>query len=226
MVITTTKSGTMIVNGVEYNTYPPPSALVKVMKSRWAKELIAYGNMRFGSLESYREWENAILGDPNDGKGRLHMMGHPYDTDSANPVHAWCSSFPTITADRTLLLAEHGDYDCVVRIRDPLLLIQRVQNILVRSSKEMYLHCSIVSYNRGEEVNKRILNSQKFHFNVFQKDTYFAPDMEYRLSLTDTSLKPKMKPDVILPVGDCSDIITIEDLPNHRVERMRETSRF
>ncbi len=173
MNIMSTKSGTMIVNGVEYNTYPPPSALVKVMKSRWAKELIDYGNIRFGSLESYREWENAILGDPNDGKGRLHMMGHPYDTDSGNPVYAWCASLPTITTDRTLLLAEHGSYDSVVRISDPLLFIQRVCNILVRSYKTMYLHCSPVSYNRGEEVNKRTLNSQKFHFNVLPERSLF-----------------------------------------------------
>ncbi|MDY6903286.1 MAG: hypothetical protein SWH61_01250 [Thermodesulfobacteriota bacterium] len=152
-------SKTMIVNGVEYNTYPPPSALVKVMKSRWAKELISFGSIRFGSLKSYREWENDILGDTNDGKGMFRMMGHPYNAGSINPVYAWCTSFPSITAERIFL------------------------------------------------------------FNVFQKDPSFAPDMEYRLSLTDISLKPELKPEMILSIGDCSDIVTIEELPNIRFEQ-------
>ncbi len=73
-------------------------------------------------------------------------------------------------------------------------------------------------------MDKRTLNSQKFHFNVFQKDPSFAPDMEYRLSLTDTSLRPQQKNLVDLAVGDCSDILSIEELPNKAIQSDARTS--
>lgn len=210
MPISTTKSESVIVDGVEY---PPPTILLKAMERRWAKELITTGLMRFGSLASYREWENTVLGDPNDGKGLFHMKGHPYRTGSANPVYAWCASLPTITPDRTLLLAEHGKYDCVVRVHHPLILIQRIREALSATYKSLNLDCSEVSYNRGVEVDKQALNSQNFHFNVFQKDPAFALDMEYRLSLTDTDLRPDRKSYVNITVGKCSDIMSIDELP-------------
>ena len=214
----------MIVDGVEHSTYPPPLALVKVMECRWAETLLKQGAMRFGSLATYREWENAALGDPNDGKGSFRMDRHTYETGSVNPVYAWCASMPSITAERLLLLAKHGMYDCVVRIHEPLLLIQRVNAALIRT-KKAHLHCAEVSYNRGSEVDKQTLNSQKFHFNVFQKDSAFSSDMEYRLSLTDASFRSAPKPFVNVVVGECSDIMSIEELPNIAIQADARTSR-
>lgn len=215
----------MIVDGVEHSTYPPPVALVKAMERHWAETLLKQGAMRFGSLATYRQWENAVLGDPNDGEGMFRKDRHPYETGSTNPVYAWCASMPTITVDRTLLIAKHGRYDCVVRVHEPLLLIQRVHAALVRTNKTLLLHCAEVSYNRGAEVDKQTLNSQKFHFNVFQKDPAFGPDMEYRLSLTDASLRSEPKPFVKVVVGECSDIMSIEELPNNGIQADARTSR-
>ncbi len=215
----------MIVDGVEYSSYPPPAALVKAMERRWAETLLEQGAMRFRSLATYRRWENAVLGDPNDGEGMFRMDGHPYETGSTNSIYAWCTSMPTITTNRTLLLAESGKYDCVVHVHNPLLLIQRVRSALVRASKTFLLYCAEVSYNRGAEVDKQALNSQKFHFNVFQKDPQFGPDMEYRLSLTDVSLRSKPKEFVDIAVGECSDIMSIEKLPNNAMQADVRTSR-
>lgn len=203
----------MIADEVEYCAYPPPTILLKAMKHRWAKELLTTGLMRFGSLASYREWEDTVLGDPNDGEGLFHMKGRPYSTGSINPIYAWCASLPTITPDRTLLLAEHGEYDCVVRVHNPLILIQRIHDALFAPCNKMNLQYSEVSYNRGAEVDTRTLNSQNFQFNVFQKNPSFAPDMEYRFLLTDSSLRPDPKPYVDLLVGKCSDIMSIQALP-------------
>jgi hypothetical protein len=222
--IKTTQSGTMIVDGVEYSTYPPPVALVKAMERCWAETLLKQGMMRFGSLATYRQWENEVLGDPNDGEGMFRMDGHPYETGSANPVYAWCASLPTITANRTLLLAKHGRYDCVVRVHESLSLIQRVRTALDRTNKALLFHCAEVSYTRGAEVDKQTLNSQKFNFNVFQKDPAFGPDMEYRLSLIDASSRPQPKPFVDVTVGKCSDIMSIEELPNKDMQADARTS--
>lgn len=205
-------------DGVEYSTYPPPGTLVKVMERRWAEPLLADGSMRFGSLASYREWENAVLGDPNDGEGMFRMQGHPYDIGSSNPVYAWCASLPTITPDRMLLLAKHGGYNCVVRIHEPLKLIRRVHAALAKGRRTLLLHCGEVTYNRGAEVDKATLNSQKFHFNVFQKDTSLLEDMEYRFSLTDAYVRAEFKDHIDLQVGECSDIMVIDELPNIGVQ--------
>ena len=213
MPTSTISSETMTIDGVEYCTYPPPAILLKATERRWAKELLATGLMRFGSLVSYRKWENDVLGDPNDGEGLFYMKGHPYSTGSINPVYAWCGSLPAITSDRTLLLAKHGKYDCVIRVHEPLILIQRIRKALSETCKSPHFHCSEVFYNRGAEVDKHTLNSQGFHFNVFQKDPVFAPDMEYRLSLTDTALRPEPKPYVDIVIGKCLDIMSIEALP-------------
>ncbi len=215
----------MIVDGVEYNSYPPPVALVKAMERRWAESLLKQGTMRFRSLDTYRLWENAVLGDPNDGEGMFRMDRHPYEIGSTNSIYAWCTSMPTIKADRTLLIAKHGRYDCVVRVHEPLHLIQRVRVALVRKNKTLLLHCAEVSCNRKAEVDKQTLNSQKFHFNVFQKDQRFGPDMEYRFSLTDASLQSKPEPFIEVLVGECADIMSIEELPNSAMQAEVRASR-
>ena len=213
-----TQSGTIIVDGVEYTTYPPPDGLIKVMKRRWAEHLLSEGAIRFGSLTYYRKWENAVLGDANDGKGMFRTNGHPCEVGSGNRVYAWCAALPTITAERINLLSEHGKYDCLVRIHQPRILIQRVRAKLLAKGLNLHLHCAEVSYNRGAEVDKVTLNSQKFHFNVFQKDTRFTEDKEYRVSLTDVRLRPESMCHIDLQVGKCSDIMAIEELPNIGVQ--------
>lgn len=206
------QSDTIFVDGVRYNNnnYPPPNCLIKVMKRCSADRLLSEGAIRLGSLNSYRRWENAILGDPNDGKGKLRMNAHPYEVGSSNPVHAWCAALLTITPERINILAEHGKYDCLVRIHQPKELIRRLQ---VAKPKDSYLHCAEVSYNRGEEVDKVTLNPQRFHFNVFQKDPFFIDDQEYRIALIDVSRKPAHLDHIDLSIGDCSDIMVIEELP-------------
>ena len=111
-----TQTGTLYSKkeGVEYNEDPPPDKLVKVMKKRWAEELRLKGAIRFGNLEEYRNWENEILGDANDGKGMYVMNGDEYHTDSMNEIYAWCASLPGISHRRILEIAKSNNYDCVV----------------------------------------------------------------------------------------------------------------
>lgn len=209
----TTKSGTIIVDGVEYNIYPPPNALVKATKRCWAEQFVAAGAMRFRHLDYYRQWENPALGDPTDGKGLFHMGGHPYTFGSGNEVYAWCSSLTEITPSRINSMALNSGYDCLVRISEPATLIQRANTASLATGLTLLLHCAEVSYDRGNEVDKKTLNSQKSKFNVFQKALRSAEDKEYRLAFTDVSLKSIHRDYVDLQIGDCSDILSIEDLP-------------
>ena len=110
------------------------------------------------------------------------------------------------------MLAKEGEYDCLVYIRQPLVLIQRVRRIL--ADRPLHFHCSHVVYNKGFEVDQATLNSQDYQSHVFQKDPCRAEDKEYRLSLTDVSPYGEDKDAITLEIGDCSDIMDIQDLPN------------
>lgn len=213
-----TKSGTVIVEGVEYNNYPPPPVLLKLMKSRWAKALIKFGNIRLVSLEFYQRWENKVLGDPSDGIALSHMNERPYTIDSHNEIFALCMSLPSISQERALTLAKEGDYDCMVKIVTPEQLFQRIKGAIKRVEGSFWSHCGHVNYDRGQEVDKQTLNTQKFHFNVFQKSPDFEADKEYRLSLTNCDLKSLKTEFIEIEMGNCEDIITIESLPNMRVQ--------
>lgn len=215
--ITRTNSGTLVTGGaetIEYNEYPPPPLLVKAMQRRWAEPLVRDGSMRLGSLGSYQRWENQELGDPNDGEGLLRMDGHPYPTGSGNPVFAWCMAYPQISGERLCVLAKAGGYDCVVRISSPEELFRRVRRSLRKAGANLWLHCGAVTYNREQEVDKATLNSQPFRFNVFQKDARFQEDREYRLSVTDCGFAFREKDSLDLTLGDCRDIMELEELPD------------
>ena len=210
---TETQTGTVLVNGIEYNEYPPPEQLVKVMKRGWAEQLISKGSVRLHKLEYYRRWEKGQLGDPNDGKGLYQLDGHPMQTGLSNDVYAWCLALPAIKRDRLLLLAEDGGYDCVIVLCAPEEFFRRVGGWLSKYRRHFPLHCGLVNYNRGEDVDKETLNSQKFHFNVFQKTPRFKDDMEYRMSIINATFQRIQEDYLDLLISNCTDIMSIEALP-------------
>lgn len=203
---------TVFVGAIQYMEYPPPESLIRVMKQQWAEELIRKGSLRLHKLEFYRRWEKGQLGDPDDGKGLYRMGGHPMHSNSSNDIYVWCLSLPTIQRERLMLLAKDGGYDSVIVLHSPEKFFKRVHGSVSKYRKHFPLHCGLVRYNRGEEVNKEILNSQKFNFNVFQKDHRFKEDMEYRMSIINATFD-RLKEDYLdLLIGDCSDIISMEAL--------------
>ena len=213
--MTKTQTGTLLVGGIEYNEYPPPQPLLRAMESKWAEELVKTGLVRLRKLEYYRQWKNNLLGDPDDGQGLYHLDNYPMQMGSVNDVYAWCLSLPDISSERLLAIAEHGDYDCIVVIHAPEKLFTRMQDYLQKRHEGFRVHCGYVHYNRGAEVNKETLNSQKFHFNIFQKAPQFQDDQEYRLSVTNCTADRHEEDYLDLRLGDCRDITSIQPLPNN-----------
>ena len=213
-MVTQTESGTLLVNDVEYNEYPPPRQLRKAMKRRWANEIIQNGTIRVRKLEYYRQWENDLLGDPKDGFGLYHLAGHPVQTDTVNDVYAWCLSLPEISDEHLRAIAAQGKYNCTILVHSMDILFTRIRAYLQQYNKCFWMHCGVVKYNRGEDVDKETLNSQKHHFNVFQKATRFKEDKEYRISIVNCTFKKSDKNYLDIVIGNCSDIITIQPLPN------------
>jgi len=215
-----TLTGTFLTDGVEYNESPAPGLLIKAMSRLHANQLIDSGKLRIRHLEYFRNWENKILGDANDGNSQYLVDGHPMETSSMNDVYAWCLSSPKISDSRLTLFAEQGEYDCKVAIHDPAEMFQRIKEWLVQNYPKLWVHCGVIKYDRGQSVDKNTLNSKKHHYNVFQKAVSFHEDQEYRLSITNLSSEtlhdeclPPEKKFIDLEIGNCNDIASIEVLP-------------
>ena len=207
-----TKSGTIVVDDIEYNECPP-SRLVKMMSCCWATKLVNKGMLRIRHLDYFRKRENSVLGDPNEGKGLFHLNGRSMNIESSSDVYIWCSSFPAISKERMRLLAKQGDdYNCKLVIHDPHSLIQKISDWLSRNIQGSWVQCGAVCYNRGEEVSKSTLNSQKFHCNVFQKAESFSEDNEYRVSVTIRNSNKLKQKYIDLNLGDCRELLSIEKL--------------
>lgn len=212
----------MLFNGIEYNDFPAPKLLVKAMSRKHADLLLESGILRIRHLEYFRNWENKALGDANDGKGRYLLKGNPMDTDSINDVYAWCLSFSEIADSRLTLFADQGEYDCKLVIHDPNEMFQKIKIWLVQNHPQLWVNCGTVKYDRCQEVDKKTLNSQQFHFNVFQKAVSFKEDQEYRLSIINYTFRclhnecsPTEDKYIDLKIGSCRDIVSIEELPNN-----------
>ena len=213
--MTKTQTGTLLVGGIEYNEYPPPQLLLRAMERQFAEEMAKRGLVRLRKLEYHRQRENDLLGDLNEGRGLYHLDKHPMQTESVNDVYAWCLSLPDISSERLSAIAKDGNYDCIAVIHAPEKLFMRMQDYLQKYNAGFRVHCGYVHYNRGAEVNKGTLNSQKFHFNVFQKAPKFQDDQEYRLSVTNCTAARHEEDYLDLCLGDCRDITSIQPLPNN-----------
>ena len=206
MRIDRAQSETIIYNGIEYNDFPIPILLFKAMSREWASLLIDSGILKIRHLDYFRNWENEVLGDPNDGNGQYHVNSHPMETGSVNDVYAWCLSFPEITPNRLAVFAEQSSFNCLVVIRNPEAMFQRIRAYLVANRQGYRVHCGSVKYDRGKEVDKKALNSQPFHYNVFQKSVFFQEDREYRLSINNCTFSRLQDKHLDLEIGNCSDI--------------------
>lgn len=211
-----TESGTVVLKGIEYNEYPPPNHIFKAMEQEWALSFIERGTIRLRELKYYHRLEQQYLGDPNEGKGLFHLNGHPMETRSINQVYVWCLSLPDITPRHLVQIAP--EYDCVVKVTDPEDLFLRISSHLRQTYKGYTVHCGTVTYNRGEAVDKATLNSQKFHFNIFQKNDKFKHQLEYRGSVVNFNFERNSLDYLDLEIGSCSDIVKIVELLDNSVK--------
>lgn len=203
-----TKSGTVIVNGIEYNEHPSPSSLIKATEMKWALKLRDEGCLRLHSVEFYQALENSELGDKNEAQGMLKLYGHPMEVGSATEVFIWCSAIPEASPEN--LKGLNPSYDAIVRVHDIEEFVKRIVSTAKSGGYTLYPHVGKVKYNRGEEVSKDELNNQQWHHNVFQKSPDYSHQEEYRLSFSNFTLQQIDKKHIDLSLGNCNDIIEIE----------------
>lgn len=204
---TLTKTGTLLINDIEFNESAPAS-LVRATERVWATRLRDEGMIRLNSVEHYRKVESSELGDCDEGRGIFHVDGRQYTTGSANEVYIWCCALPDTSTE--VLLNLSPTYDCVLTVTDPITFTKRVNAQLNSMGVVFAPHLGRVAYSRGDEITKRALNTQKFSYNIFQKAAIHAHQAEYRLSFTNVSFRRLGLPHIDLRLGDCTDVVRIE----------------
>jgi hypothetical protein len=198
---------TDFINGIEYNE-PPPSSIIKATEMKWARKLRDDGAIRLNSVGYYQKHENPGLGDANEGCGMFRLNENPMETGSINEVFIWCSAMPNTSIE--ILRNLNTAYNAIIRISDIEAFVLRIITALKRLGYTFHPHLGWVTYNRGEEVSKLILNDQKWHYNIFQKSTEFINQNEYRMSFTNISFKLIGKDSLDINIGNCDDIVQIE----------------
>lgn len=203
-----TQSGTKIVDGIEYNQYPPPGTLIKATESKWAEELLNEGSLRLNAVEYYQSIENPELGDVNEGQGMLRLHGSPMQTGSLNEVFIWCSALSDIST--ITLKGLNSSYDTIIRITNVIEFTKRIATALNGLGFKWLPHLGQVTYDHGNEVSKETLNNQKWLHNIFQKNARYKHQREYRMSFTNASFQRTNKKWIEISIKDSKDIITIE----------------
>lgn len=201
------KNSTTFVDQIEYNDYPPPPFLLKAMERRFALPLISNGAIRIQSISYFHTLENRNLGDPNEGKGLFTLNGHPMRTSLGNEAFVWCTALPDTSNDSLLAFSEK--YDTIIKIESVEKFLERLKMAIYKGNLPTHIHCGRVVYNRGTEITKEELNDQKWASNIFQKDTYYQHQNEYRFLLTNVVFKNPIGDYIDLQMGNCSDIISI-----------------
>lgn len=203
-----TLSGTKIIEGIEFNAFPPPSTLIKAMEKQWAEKLIKNGTVRLNSLEFYQNLENDELGDSTEGLGELKSKGHPYNVSSVNKIFVWCGALPD--ASFPTLLSLDTKYDTVIRVVNPLEFTKRIELALIDKDYSFaHPHIGSINYSRSDEVDMKSVQSQFFHWNVFQKRKKYTHQNEYRLAFTDTSFTLENDEPIDLEIGSCLDLVQL-----------------
>ncbi len=195
--------------GIEYNEEPPPSVLVKAMTRQRALQLIDEGEFRLSKPSYYRTFENPELRDQNEGIGSFTLNGKEIFTESGNDVFIWGTSLEDVNLDMLLQLSQ--TYDTIVSINNPEEFFQRILSYIRNNQSPYHLHCGRVTYNRAQVIAQQTLRGQRWHYNVFQKDIRDVDQVEYRISLTRLGHSIEEE-HLHLTIGNCQDIISIEDL--------------
>jgi hypothetical protein len=166
------------------------------MEKQYALEVVQKGKIKLRKFNYYKRWKSKILGDREDGTGLLNLDGQVTRIDSWNDVFVWCTCLPSINPQRLALIAREGQYDCVIRVHDCMTFVTRVYSA----------------------------NSQKWGYGMFQKGDESKDDQEYRITATRVFIFPHNfqngpEEELVVELGDCSDLITIENVPFPALEK-------
>ncbi|MGR2870805.1 hypothetical protein [Vibrio vulnificus] len=209
--MSSTRYGTNILGGIEFNEIPPPQLLLKAMERKWAEELMFKGKSRLSALRYYQSLEDEDLGDRNEGLGELSVKKHLHEASSLNEAFIWCAA--TSDADKATLLSLNKSYNVIIEITDPIEFVNRIHRFLGEVGKKFsFPQMGKVTYNRSTEVSIEYLQHQPWFWFCFQKSISYSHQSEYRILFSSLSTKMEGVDHIELDLGCCKDIIKILEI--------------
>jgi hypothetical protein len=193
---------TAIVNGVEYDKFPPPSVLWRATRDSYAQDTIQKGLIYFTNANEFRMDINHERGDLTETDGNFIRQGVPCATGHTNPIFLFCTTFES-NADAVLALWR--DYDTVICIHNPQMLAERMLKAAINQGVK------IISFHAGSpSYDKYRGGTNPYHWaeSIYQKPEKYMPQKEYRFAIVgDYSLISTKQ--IILNIGSCEDFISI-----------------
>ncbi len=170
------------------------------------------GQIRFGLLESYRRIEGSrrdqkeglVSGVWGDNESDRNIR---YRSRSMNPFYILCTSHPDV--ERPMMTKNLGPF--VVRISDPLALLERIRLIWLKHPLAFADNARIapVVYNKDELLKTDPYLNVPPDYSYSQKPKENSCEQEFRYVLTCSIGKRNLCNDLTLNVGDCSDICAL-----------------
>jgi hypothetical protein len=209
-----------------------PSTLIRYFEKEEHARLFIAGEIRVGLLSHYRVVEGARQ-DGQEGlvsfewnkkapqiiidKTTRQVVGHAesnqnihYTGSSLNAQFILSTSHPD--ADKQILKDKFGNF--LVCVNDPKTLLERIKVAWQKHPWALDGHAFVVAavYNKDGVVEADPYLIAPPHYSYCQKAASFQDEREFRYVLTcSVDMRRKMDEHVTLSVGDCSDILTLED---------------
>ena len=188
-----------------------PNTLLRFLQEELYAESFIAGKMRFGRLDYYKTIEDSRR-DETEGTAAFDWKtSHPvhYEGVSLNSHPVLCTTHPEV--DRSIL-SERWKSPHIVRINDPLALLERINAVWSADSRASGL-CVIypVEYNKGEVLEPTPWLIPPANYSYCQKPRFpFAIESEFRYVLTCKVDAYRASEDqdqhVCFALPDCSDI--------------------
>lgn len=178
-----------------------PSVL-KAYPLEWARQLIEKGIIYFTNLDVFHAVESAERGDVREGSVHRAMKDGMFIGKYVNPIYAWCGTMET---DAEVILETWRDRDTVVEVTNTMVFLERIRG----KANEVE---GVIQFQAGPVVYDKDKGSHRDYFwaqGIFQKDLRFSGQKEFRLALVGSAKILKGDSNIVLTLGDCSDIIRI-----------------
>lgn len=114
--------------------------------------------------------------------------------------------------DPCAILNTWNDRNTVLQITDPLSFISRIKDAVAEKENS-----DIVAIHAGPVTYDKDAGSHRAHHwveGIFQKNMRYNSQKEFRIALTGIT-RIAEKPQIVLNIGDCSEIARIIESPNH-----------
>ena len=196
-------------HNLEFMAPLPETPLLKAMNIAHANHLLATGEVRLCTISYYREIEDDKIRDKYDGIGIVNCRGTPVHIQGLMETFVWCTSQAQLTPRD---LARKFDRNAVLILKNPLEFARRLIAAAYQFGSQWGLQCRAVVYDKRSFRDRDPEDDEdddSSDFYLFQKDSSFSDELEFRFALTDLTMLRYKKYFITLQLQPCADIAEV-----------------